>query len=158
MIDLRPMTQDEFLIYLERTIVEYADDKVKAGNWAEEVALERSKEEFEKYLPQGNLTPGHFLFTIYDIETGAAVGVLWYANMPEMEKPAWFIYDFYINEDQRRRGHAVAALARLEEMARVEGVNSIGLHVFGHNTPARQLYEKAGYEITNINMRRRLNG
>ncbi|MHB8934168.1 MAG: GNAT family N-acetyltransferase [Bellilinea sp.] len=158
MIDLRPMTREEFLIYLERAIVEYADDKVKAGNWPEEGALERSKQEFEMYLPRGNSTPGHSLCTIYDVETGVAVGILWYANMPEMGKPAWFVYDFYIHENQRRRGYAVAALACLEELAKVEGVNSIGLHVFGHNIAARQLYEKAGYEITNINMRRKLNG
>jgi len=156
MIDLRPMTREEFLVYLERATVEYADDKVKAGNWTEEAALERSKNEFEKYLPQRNSTPGHYLRTIFDVESGLAVGILWYADLPEMEKPAWFIYDFYIIENQRRRGYAVAALAKLDEMAKVESVSSIGLHVFGHNTAARQLYEKAGYEITNINMVRKV--
>jgi ribosomal protein S18 acetylase RimI-like enzyme len=44
----------------------------------------------------------------------------------------------------------------LEELARGMGIREVALHVFGHNHAARALYEKAGYEITNINMTRTL--
>lgn len=30
----------------------------------------------------------------------------------------------------------------------------MGLHVFGHNATAFELYKKMGFEITNINMRK----
>ena len=33
---------------------------------------------------------------------------------------------------------------------------SISLHVFGHNRVARALYEKLGYETTNVNMTEKL--
>ena len=33
-------------------------------------------------------------------------------------------------------------------------VDLVGLHVFGHNIVAQELYKKSGYEITNINMRK----
>ena len=156
MVDLQPMSPVEFEVYLERSVAEYAEDKVKAGNWPQEDALERSRQEFKKYLPQGLDTPDNFLCTLIERETGANVGMIWYASMPGSTAPAWFIYDFYVNPEQRRRGYAAQALAALEERARVQGIRAIALHVFGHNTTARALYEKMGYEITNINMVRRI--
>lgn len=39
-----------------------------------------------------------------------------------------------------------------EIVAKDLGINKIGLHVFGHNKVPRGLYEKLGYEITNITM------
>lgn len=152
MIKLQPMSLAEFQVYLERSVAEYADDKVKAGNWPQEGALERSRQEFNKYLPQGLDTPENFLRTLIDRETGAPVGMIWYAPLPGSTDSTWFIYDFYVNPEQRRRGYAAQALAALEDHARVQSIKAIALHVFGHNTAARALYEKMGYEITNINM------
>ncbi len=43
-------------------------------------------------------------------------------------------------------------MIRLEVEARRLNLEAIRLHVFGHNTAARPLYEKLGYEPTNINM------
>jgi len=154
MIELQPMTQPEYEIYLSRAVAEYAEDKVQAGNWPAEGALERSAKGYEKYLPQGLSTPHNTLCTLVDPASGLGVGMIWYALQPESTRPTWFIFDFYINEDQRRLGYAAQALAALEERARAGGIQSIELHVFGHNKAAQALYEKAGFEITNINMRK----
>ena len=56
----------------------------------------------------------------------------------------------------QRRGYATEAFAALEGEARSRGLAGIGLHVFGHNPGARALYEKLGYEATNINMFKRV--
>jgi len=156
MIELRPMTQAEYEIYLSRAVAEYAEDKVKAGNWPAEGALERSAKEFEKYLPQGLDSPHNTLCTLVDPASGAGVGMIWYALFPESTRPNWFIFDFSIDPEQRRRGYASQVLTALEERALAEGIQSIELHVFGHNTAARALYDKMGYEITNINMVRKV--
>jgi len=42
----------------------------------------------------------------------------------------------------------------LDEKLISMNVDSVGLHVFGHNIVAQELYKKSGYEITNINMRK----
>src|SRR5256885_13290165 len=47
-----------------------------------------------------------------------------------------------VDSQFRRRGYAMQAMLRLEDEARGMGLGSIGLHVFGHNTAARPLYEK----------------
>lgn len=156
MIELRPMTQAEYESYLASAIADYAEDKVQAGNWPAEGALERSAKEFEKYLPMGLETPGNEVCTLVDTARGIRVGMIWYALLPESTQPIWFIFDFSIDPEQRRRGYAVQALTALEEEARAQGIKSIELHVFGHNTAARALYEKMGFEITNINMRKRV--
>lgn len=156
MITLRPMTPEEYQVYLQHNITEYAAEKVKAGNWAEEESLELAKKEFDDYLPQGLDTPGQHLCTICDGGTGAPVGMIWYGFTPDRKPSLWFIYDFLVDEDKRGHGYGFATLAELETMAKNEGISTIRLHVFGHNTGALRLYEKAGYEVTNIQMMRRV--
>jgi len=156
MIELRPMTSDEFAVYLESSVVEYAEDKVKAGNWKESDALEKSRKEFAEFLPEGKDTKGMYLCRIIDSEINSPIGILWYGGIANSSRPIWFIYDFSIDEKYRRHGYGMQALKALESLAASQGIESIGLHVFGHNTGARALYERAGYEITNINMSLRI--
>lgn len=150
MIALSPMTDSDYQIFLDSAIAAYAQDKVAAGNWKESEALERSKQEFQNYLPQGNHTEANFLFALVN-EDGQKVGYLWYKIEPKQPEFA-FIYDFEIYEQYRRRGYATQALEALEAHAKLHGVKKLGLHVFGHNTAARELYKKVGYIETNVNM------
>ena len=64
--------------------------------------------------------------------------------------------DIVIDEPYRRRGYGQAAMLALEDSVRSLGLRGIALHVFGHNTAARALYERLGYTVTNINMAKRL--
>lgn len=153
MVELIPMTADEFREYLVESVRGYAEEKVAAGNWTAEEALERSQREFADLLPHGINTPNQHLFTVYDSQHNR-VGFIWLAVQERGGKKSGFIYDFAIYPAFRRRGYGAATLQAIEEVARTLGVSEIGLHVFAHNTAARALYEKAGYEITNINMRK----
>lgn len=81
--------------------------------------------------------------------------MLWIQVM-DKPTPRAFIFNIEIDPRFRRRGYAMQAMTRLEDEARRMGLDSIGLHVFGHNTAARPLYEKLGYVATNINMSKRL--
>ena len=154
MITLQPMNETDFQAYMDKAIPNYAQEKVQAGNWSVEEALERSRQEYESYLPQGVHTPGHFLFMLVN-ETGEKTGFLWYARQPK--QPEWgFIYDFEVYQAFRRRGYASQALALLEQDARRQGLKKLELHVFGHNIAARGLYKKAGFVETNIMMLKEL--
>jgi ribosomal protein S18 acetylase RimI-like enzyme len=153
-IILVPMNEPDFQTYLAKAIQGYAQDKIQAGNWSQDEALERSQKEFEGYLPQGIHTPNNYLFTLMN-ENGEKVGILWYAILPNQPGLA-FIYDFEIHEPFRRRGYASQALAALEQDAKGRGLKQIELHVFGHNTAARALYNKAGYVETNVMMTKKI--
>jgi hypothetical protein len=66
MITLTPIEQSDFDTFLEQEIVDYAQDKIKSGNWLAETALEKSRAEFMSLLPDGLQTKDQFIFTILD--------------------------------------------------------------------------------------------
>jgi ribosomal protein S18 acetylase RimI-like enzyme len=148
------MTQTELEVFLERTIPEYAEDKVRAGHWAESEALERSRKEFADDLPQGLQTKNNYLYTLYD--GSDAVGMIWMRANVDRPTNDGFILELYVEESQRGKGYGKQAMLLIEEKARELGLKSIGLHVFGSNKVARNLYEAVGYEVTSVNMSKTL--
>ena len=156
MIQLEPMSDATYQVYLEATVRTYAEDKIKAGNWQPEEALEQSAAEFQKYLPDGVATKDNYLYDIVDAALGIRVGMIWLGLTMQGSKPVMFIYDFVIDETQRRKGYGEQAMLAAEVQTTALGYDTIALHVFGHNHAARVLYEKLGYEITNINMAKKL--
>jgi ribosomal protein S18 acetylase RimI-like enzyme len=107
-------------------------------------------------LPDGVATKDHTLYDIEDEALGSKVGMIWLGRIMQGTKPAMFIYDFVIDEAHRRKGYGEQALLAAEVQAKALGYDTIALHVFGHNHAARALYEKLGYEITNVNMAKKL--
>jgi ribosomal protein S18 acetylase RimI-like enzyme len=156
MVRLIPMNEAECQAYLDLAIREYAEDKVQAGNWQPAEALERSAKEFQQLLPEGVATKDNYLYDIEDDALGAKVGIIWLARIMQGTKPIMFIYDFRIDEAHRRKGYGEQAMRAAEVRAKAFGYDTIALHVFGHNHAARALYEKRGYEITNLNMAKKL--
>lgn len=154
MVKLVPMAQEDFEAYCERSIREYAEEHVKTGNWKASEALEKSRAEFKKLLPNGLQSKNEFIYSIVDESTGRKMGALWVEiKMDETPRRA-FGYDFILEAQFRGKGFGKQALMALDEILQSKGVESMGLHVFGHNTNAFELYKKMGFEITNINMRK----
>ncbi|TMI31982.1 GNAT family N-acetyltransferase [Candidatus Bathyarchaeota archaeon] len=158
MLSLRllPMTRDDFDEWKSRSIKDYADEKVKAGNWTAEEAPRLAEQTFASILPKGFSTQDHHFFSIQNLSPGEKVGVVWYSINREGKRPFAYIWDFAIFEQHRRRGYASEALNLLEERVREQGLDTISLHVFGHNHPARELYQKSGYVATNVNMSKKI--
>jgi ribosomal protein S18 acetylase RimI-like enzyme len=155
MIELVPMTAEEYEEYLEEMAPDYAREHVEAGNWPEEGAVEKALKEIREIdLPQGVETENNFLFTLVDPEIGEKVGMLWYGILQKGKKREAFVYDVIVDDAYRRRGYASQAFQQMEEMVKAVGVNVIGLHVFGYNTGAKAMYEKLGFEVTDYMMRK----
>lgn len=154
MVKFVPMDQARFEQYLAYAIPEYAREKVEAGNWSADSAIERSRQEFEKFLPEGINTAANTLCSI-QLEGGVEVGFIWFAQFQNMPGTS-FLFDFEIHSQYRRKGYAQESLAILERECKALGSDRIDLHVFGHNKAAFSLYQKAGYIVTNINMRKQL--
>jgi ribosomal protein S18 acetylase RimI-like enzyme len=148
------MTQTELEVFLERTIPEYAEDKVRAGHWAESEALERSRKEFADELPQGLQTKNNYLYTLYDGDN--AVGLIWMRANVDRPTNDGFILELYVEESQRGKGYGKQIMLLIEEKARELGLKAIGLHVFGSNKIAQNLYKAVGYEVTSVNMSKTL--
>lgn len=156
MVNFEQLSEQDFNTYLERLISEYAEDKVKSGNWPPSDALQRSRQAFRDLLPDGVHTSGHSLFAVVDANSGEKVGLVWFGRVEQALEPFAFIYEIFINEDMRGRGYGTQTMRLLEEKVAEMGLNRISLHVFGHNQGAFRLYQKLGYEITNISMSKKV--
>ena len=66
MVKLVPMDEEAYSRYMGWSIKNYADEKVKAGNWPLDGSLERSREEFNKLLKDGLRTENNYLYTAMD--------------------------------------------------------------------------------------------
>jgi ribosomal protein S18 acetylase RimI-like enzyme len=150
------MTVGEFEAYLEGAVEEYAEEHVKAGNWEAGEAIENSAREYGQLLPEGVASPNQYLFSVVDGEDGAKVGMIWFAVRGKEPRLSAFIYDFRIDEVFRGQGYGRQTLEALEEKVQELGLETIALHVFGHNKAAIGLYEKAGYEVTNLHMAKKV--
>jgi ribosomal protein S18 acetylase RimI-like enzyme len=141
---------------LGNVVREYAEEKVKAGAWLAEDALERSRKEFATLLPEGVDTPDNYLYAIHDTASNTDVGVLWLADRTWNGQRLAFVYEVLVYEEFRRRGYGRAGMLALEEKARALGIPKMALHVFGSNQGALALYQEIGYEITDYSMAKAL--
>ena len=151
MVRLEALQQDDFERFLDREVRGYAEDHVRNGNWPEEGALERSRKEFEFYLPDGIHTQDQYLWSLVD-SSNSKIGILWV----QVKDHKAFIFDFVIDEEFRGKGFGKQSLAAMDETLKSMGAESVGLHVFGDNIIAQELYKKAGYQITDIQMKKTL--
>lgn len=155
-VRLAPMTQPEYEAFLAFSVKDYAGEHVKAGNWSADEALAKSEAEFKQLLPEGKESKDNYLFSIFDAGSGVYVGNIWFAATNRGGQRQAFIYDFRILEAFHRQGYGTQAMLALEEEVQKLGIRRIALHVFGHNQAARGLYEKVGYEATDLHMSKRL--
>ena len=138
-----PMTAERFRRFAEHSEASYAEDLVAAGRYTPDEAVIESRRQMRLELPEGIDTPGQELFTAS--VDGAEVGVLWLGLRRRDGRPHAFILDIEVAQDQRRRGYGRELMHAAEREARRMGAESIGLHVFGFNTGAIDLYESLGY-------------
>lgn len=153
---LRAMTEAAYARFKDNSVADYAKENVAGGRWPDTGALERSRLAYEQLLPQGLATPGQHLFTIHDVAQGLDVGVLWLAVVDHPGGRSGHVYDILVFPAYRHLGHARAAFAALEALARAWGLSELGLHVFAHNQAAQSLYRSLGFRVTGLNMQKRL--
>ena len=149
-----PFSEADFHAWLVQAIPAFALTNVRDGRWSLAEAIVKSQEAHAALLPQGLATPGQFFMHLHDEASGRRVGTLWWSEGEAGGRREAYVYNIEIDEAARRRGHARAAFAELERVAREHGMQQVGLHVFGHNTGARRLYDELGFEPTSITMRK----
>jgi len=149
-----PITESEYNEWIVTSNNNYILEMIRGGK-AKEEAEKNAYDDFHKLLPNGLQTEHHFIYSIR--VSDKLVGTLWFGiKGPESNRKA-YIYDIIIDEDQRGKGYGKKTLKFLEEEAKKLGLHHIGLHVFGHNKIARELYEKLGYEAKSLWLEKNLN-
>lgn len=148
MITFEKMNNKEFKSYIEFMIPDYARDTALHYLMSMEEANEKAEKQIESLLPDQENTEGQYLYHIKSDERLA--GYLWFHVNSEEKKS--FLYHIYILEVFRKQGIAHEALRFFEEEAKKLGAASIGLHVFGSNENAINLYRKLGFKQASVSM------
>ena len=151
-IRLKRMGEDEFRTYRDASVRGYAEDKQQSGDWGSRDALTLSVQAFDRFAPSGLRTPDQHFFTVHDAATDAKVGWLWYQVRDDGLYRSAFLCDIVIFDEHQRQGYGTACLAELDDQAKGLGIRRVGLHVFGHNAGAMELYRRCGYKITDYVM------
>lgn len=154
MLRLEPMTDQQYGAYRHRAEERYAQSITASGAMPLPEARRKATDDFERLLTEGLRTEGHHLWVVYD--GSDEIGMLWLHVQQRSDGLHAFGYDFEVREELRRRGHGRAIMQAAEQACREMGVTSVGLSVFGHNLGARSLYEQMGFEVTAIQMHKRL--
>ncbi len=151
-VRLEPMSEEDYAKSVKRSISRYAAELVQRGLSTKEGSLEVSRQDFERFLPQGLKTPGHHLCNLLEITRNVRVGETWYTVQGRGGKPHFWIDWIWIDAKHRRHGYASQTLRLLEERARQLGADRTGLSVWMDNPGAVALYSKLGYVATNMRM------
>jgi ribosomal protein S18 acetylase RimI-like enzyme len=153
LVSMRP---EYYAVFYQVASEAYASENALAGRWSADEALGLAQAETERLLPQGLATPDNQLLEILETEQGPTVGFVWFARLKRGSAYAAFVCQIYVAPEARRRGHASAALAAVECLARDQGMASMALHVFAHNESAQALYKSLGYSVASLNMHKLL--
>lgn len=146
---LEKMTQEDYEAYHLKAVPNYADELIKGGVNNED-AWKIAESSFQTLLPDGVKTKDHFLYIIKNHKT--SIGILWLSKKSNESKEFAYINDIDIKPEFRDRGFGKESMLLAEKEALKLDLNSISLHVFGHNDRAIGLYQKVGYRTTNIVM------
>jgi len=152
-VQLKEMSEQEFQNWKMVSEKNYALDKEKE-RYSKEDAMALSKKSFESLLPNGKDTKNHFIYRVIDTESSTAVGILWWGIQKQGSKDLPWIYDIAIEEKFQGQGYGKATMMAAEVDVKKHGHRQLGLHVFGHNTKARMLYETLNFKTTNVVMRK----
>lgn len=150
-VSLSPMPVSTLGPWLDRTMHQYVESRIRAGD-VPEAAAENARRSREASFPDGTPAEGHLVFDVLDdADPARPVGYLWIGPR-QLGSDEWWVWDVEIDAAHRGRGLGRVTMLRAEEEAARHGARTLGLNVFGYNTVARGLYESLGYETTAVHM------
>lgn len=65
-----------------------------------------------------------------------------------------FVYEFRIFDEHQNQGYGKKALALISTALKEKEIKHLYLHVFGSNQKALHLYQKNGFELVDLTLRK----
>lgn len=143
-VSLRPMSQADFDTYCGWAISEFAREVSRSRGLPAEEGLAEARKSFAALFPGGNV--GSADQSLFFVEAGGeTVGTLHFGIRRDRPKPYLYVWDIHIDAEHRGKGYGEATFRLVEKLGKEMGLTELKLHVFGHNTVARALYQKLGF-------------
>ncbi|NQV15607.1 GNAT family N-acetyltransferase [bacterium] len=153
-IHLEQMTNIAFEKFKQRTINSYARDLTDNSGLAYEEAFDKSKKQTEHLLKDGLNTKNHDFLSIVENDLNIIIGHIWFEH--DVEPEEIFVYHIEVLEEYRNRGYGKSAFSLFEVYLKRKCISRVRLNVFEKNVIARSMYEKQGFQITNVQMQKNL--
>jgi ribosomal protein S18 acetylase RimI-like enzyme len=154
---IRAMAENDYPAWHARERAQYVRSALDSGLTRDE-AEAKADADYASLLPHGPATPGTVLRVL--AHGGTDVGTLWVAlraGEPDaQERGEAYVYSVEVAEEHRGQGHGRTLMLAAERDSLAAGARSLGLHVFGGNTPALRLYESLGYEAVEYHLMKQL--
>ncbi len=149
-VDLQPLSQTEFEKYVDTVTAGYAVELAESVGLSPEDAKNAAEAHIAQVLSAGPESTSAFHFV--DAEDGRAIGSAWLLT----KQGDAFLADLRISDEFRGQGYGTAAMKRLEAHLKERGYPAFRLHVYAQNAAARALYDKLGFEVVSLQMRKAL--
>lgn len=153
-VRLEPMTAAQFAEFMEAILPPYIAVRSVADHVSLAEAERFARDQHQRLLPAGQLSPGHQFHSILATDAPEPVGGVWFHI--DADKRQAFLYNITVFPKWQRRGYATAVLSLVEEAVRSAGCAVLALNVFADNVGAAELYDKAGYQRVSSHMNKRL--
>jgi ribosomal protein S18 acetylase RimI-like enzyme len=153
-IVFRQMPLIEFSKFRRLTLDDYAQEIARNFKRPLNEVRVEARKQFKQILSNGIHTRGHFLYDVFDAETGEAVGFTWFKV--DKARGIAFLYSILIHKLYRGRGYGRQTMALLETTLRNMGVRQLALHVFAQNRAAINLYKTQDFYTASLNMQKDL--
>lgn len=146
-IRLRPLRDEEFSVFHELLLHEYARGLVDDAGMDRTAADEKATADLASLFPQTTAEPNHRIYFLEEEESGRTAGYVFWAERrpPGSQETRAYLYELFVDEAFRRKGLGLRALELLEADVRDRGLPGIDLNVWGGNAAARSLYRQAGF-------------
>lgn len=150
MIELKHMTAEAYEHFTALSRIDFAAAKSRAERLSTSEGHKIAADAWSSLLPQGKATPLHHFYTAW--KDGQDIGMVWFKEERDWETPYAYLYQIWVWDQYQGQGLGQALMAALEEKLKQLGLARLKLHVFAFNERAIGLYEKLGFETTNIVM------
>lgn len=150
MIELKVMTAEAYESFTKLSMLDFAEAKSRAERLSITEGHKIAADAWSSLLPQGQQTPLHHFYTAWSQDRD--IGMVWFKEERNWETPYAYLYQVWIWDEFQGEGRGEATMKELERKLKEMGLHRLRLHVFAFNERARKLYEKMGYETTNIVM------
>jgi ribosomal protein S18 acetylase RimI-like enzyme len=145
-VRLRPLRDDEVPEFIAGLGEEYVRGLMEDAGLTQHEAEEKAASDHAALFPGGKPQADQHMYVV-ERDTGEPVGhVFWAKRSAPGSGTRAFLYQLYISDPFRGRGHGREAMQLLEDEVRAAGLPGVDLNVWGRNDLARSLYRKLGYE------------
>ncbi len=145
----KEMTYPEIHEYLEFSQREYAQGMLDQGEYPDyETSLRAARSEINHYYNTLIEGESHYAYNIFD-HLAKKVGMLAFSILVKRGGKDPFVFIDYVTvfPEERRRGHAKAAMRFAEDFARQNKIKCVKLNVMKHKKGAVALYKGLGYDV-----------